>query len=153
MLENQGENRIASTTWRYHSQSPVSAHRHPTALRDADQPRALVARACQPPGFENRTDCPHRARVEPHDRWSNLRRINAMALISAVVATPISSRRRDQYLNSIKEENHDAIRRGVSVPETNSLREWPPPNWRHWLSFKPVLTTHNLPSLEIKEPS
>jgi len=33
MLENQGENRIASTTWRYHSQSPVSAHRHPTALR------------------------------------------------------------------------------------------------------------------------
>jgi len=28
-----------------------------------------------------------------------------------------------------------------------------PPNWRNWPSLKPVLTTHNLPSLEIKEPS
>ena len=45
MLENQREDGIASTTEPCHSQSPVSARRHPTSLGHADQPRALVARA------------------------------------------------------------------------------------------------------------
>jgi hypothetical protein len=46
MLENQGEDRNARTTELYQSQSLVSAHRHPTLLSHADQPRTLVARAC-----------------------------------------------------------------------------------------------------------
>jgi hypothetical protein len=121
MLKNHREDRIASTAKLHHSQSQASAHRHPTALRHADQPRALVARGCQPPGFENRIDGAYHACVESHDRCSNLRWISAMALISAVVATPISSRRRDQYLSSITEGDHDAIRRGVRVPETYFL--------------------------------
>lgn len=45
MVENQWEDRIASTTDLYHSQPPVSAHRHPTPLSHADQPgRSSFAR-------------------------------------------------------------------------------------------------------------
>src|SRR5208283_1474459 len=39
MLENQGEDRISRTTGLYHSQSLVSAHRHPTPSCHADQPK------------------------------------------------------------------------------------------------------------------
>jgi len=46
MPQNQGEDCNASTTELYQSQSLVSAHRHPTPLSRADQPRTLAARAC-----------------------------------------------------------------------------------------------------------
>lgn len=56
MLENQREDRIASSTALHDGQSLVSAHRRSTPSSHADQPRTLEARVCWRPGFENHTN-------------------------------------------------------------------------------------------------
>ena len=42
---------------------------------------------------------------------------------------------------------------GASVCRKPTLSGSGSPNRRYWLSLKPVLKTHNLPPLDIKEPS